>query len=369
MEQDPEIIIIGASVRAAAHSALRAGFRPLCADLFADRDLASITSCRRTSLDQYPEGLVKLIAENSRSPWMYTGGLENYPQLIDEWSKRSTLYGNKADQIHLVRDPKRLADRLARNGVSFPPIGPPVGERKYLVKPVRSGGGRGIRFWNGESLTEGEYLQGFVGDESISAVFLCDRTQATFFGASKQLIGLEWLHAQEFQYCGSIGPLIVGDEWEGVRRTLNECNLVGLVGVDAILTNGNLIVIEINPRYTASVEVIEHATGLRLLEQHFSVFGHQAEPMSAQDVQPVCVGKGIYFAPHPLTIPNGGPWDDELRKTFDPWRLPKYADVPQPGSWIEARDPVITVFASASTPRDCLQILQESAHQLDRLFA
>jgi len=37
-----DLLILGASCRAAAFSALRAGFRPRCADYFADRDLAAV---------------------------------------------------------------------------------------------------------------------------------------------------------------------------------------------------------------------------------------------------------------------------------------------------------------------------------------
>ena len=42
-----DLLILGASARAAAFSALRAGFAPVGADLFADRDLAAVCPCSR----------------------------------------------------------------------------------------------------------------------------------------------------------------------------------------------------------------------------------------------------------------------------------------------------------------------------------
>ena len=41
-----DLLILGASTRAAAFSAIRGGFHPRCADYFADRDLADALSCR-----------------------------------------------------------------------------------------------------------------------------------------------------------------------------------------------------------------------------------------------------------------------------------------------------------------------------------
>ena len=70
------------SVRAAAFSAQRAGFAPQCADCFADADLA-----RRfptTRVDNYPDGLAAPAAEAPFGGWMYTGGLENCPDLVDQ---------------------------------------------------------------------------------------------------------------------------------------------------------------------------------------------------------------------------------------------------------------------------------------------
>jgi len=41
-DECPSLLILGASTRAAAHSARRAGFRPICADMFTDEDLREV---------------------------------------------------------------------------------------------------------------------------------------------------------------------------------------------------------------------------------------------------------------------------------------------------------------------------------------
>jgi hypothetical protein len=42
-----DVLILGASARAAAYSARRADLQPACIDLFADRDLAAVCPSRR----------------------------------------------------------------------------------------------------------------------------------------------------------------------------------------------------------------------------------------------------------------------------------------------------------------------------------
>ena len=54
MEQARQLILIGASVRAAAFSALRAGLRPWCADLFGDLDLRQRCPSVVVPAERYP---------------------------------------------------------------------------------------------------------------------------------------------------------------------------------------------------------------------------------------------------------------------------------------------------------------------------
>ena len=77
------VLIVGASARAAAASALRAGLDPWCADLFADADLrALVPDSIRCPAGQYPSALTELLRDAPAGPLMYTGGLENHPNLV-----------------------------------------------------------------------------------------------------------------------------------------------------------------------------------------------------------------------------------------------------------------------------------------------
>ncbi|MBL8864784.1 MAG: ATP-dependent carboligase, partial [Planctomycetia bacterium] len=73
------LLIVGASGRAAAASARRTGFEPFVLDLFADADTERLATVWKLPFDQYPHGFVELAKRVPPMPWMYTGGLENYP--------------------------------------------------------------------------------------------------------------------------------------------------------------------------------------------------------------------------------------------------------------------------------------------------
>ena len=81
MSAGESVVIFGASVRAAAFSALRAGLRPWCCDLFADADLVCRCDAVRLS-GRYPDTFADLVGAEVAGPWMYTGGLENHPDLV-----------------------------------------------------------------------------------------------------------------------------------------------------------------------------------------------------------------------------------------------------------------------------------------------
>src|SRR5207237_999023 len=129
--------------------------------------------------------------------------------------------------------------------------------------------------------------------------------------------------------------------------------------------------VEINPRYTASVEVLEYAQGVSSLALHRQVFepeAGKAAVVTTPEAGP-CVGKAILFASAALTFPDDGPWLAALHAPDPVSELPAFADIPFAGTRIEAGRPILTCFARADSPLGCLDVLQQTAADLDhRLF-
>ena len=118
------LLIVGASARAAAFSARRAGIKPLAADLFGDVDLQCC--CPTLRVECYPLGLIDALRkidhswQLGRTPWMITGALENQPDLVEQMAAEWPLYGNRAEVLRSIRDPAMLADALSAGGFLYP---------------------------------------------------------------------------------------------------------------------------------------------------------------------------------------------------------------------------------------------------------
>jgi predicted ATP-grasp superfamily ATP-dependent carboligase len=394
----PTLIILGASARAAATSALRAGFAPWCADLFADADLLRACPVRRIKPAEYPQGLTGAANEAPPGPWLYTGALENRPDIVAKIDR--PLLGNPPDVLRRVRSPFLVADVLRAKGLPCPDVraaAPPHDDcRRWLVKPRRSAGGANIRVWRTGAVFDAKrfYFQEWIDGDSCSAVFVGDAEgRAQLLGVTRQLIGEPWLHAAPFRWCGNIGPLVLPSATEATLQQIGqmlvaEFHLRGLFGIDFILRDGLPWPIEVNPRYPASVEVIERATGQRLMELQCQAslrvnpggadmiprgdtvpdIGATSRtsgvnPEARRGLSTLC-GKAILFAEQSIEFPTRGPWDAALQMPLEDLDIP-FADIPAAGTHIEAGQPICTLFAAGATIAECFTNLQLATRNLE----
>jgi predicted ATP-grasp superfamily ATP-dependent carboligase len=366
MSAGDTLLIVGASARAAAFSALRAGLTPWCVDLFADADLRAVCPAHRLE-GKYPHGFDAWFDRAPPGPWMYTGGLENWPDLVERWTSKRPLWGNGAKVLSgPARDPVKRYRLICSGGFRTPQIrtrsGPLPTAGRWLVKPRRGSGGLDIRRWDGSRIDLQHYLQQYLRCSSASAVYVGDGNRACLLGATEQLVGETWLHAAPFQYCGSIGPLPLSKNLRLVLETLGDwlargCGLCGLFGVDGVFHRGCFTVIEINPRYPASVEVLERAGEFASLRWHQAVFERKELLGPPQVSSGPVVGKAVLFARRQLRFPDSGRWQ---KSTF--------ADLPAPGELIVERKPILTFFAKGASIDACREALQRAAADLDRML-
>jgi predicted ATP-grasp superfamily ATP-dependent carboligase len=216
-----------------------------------------------------------------------------------------------------------------------------------------------------------DYVQEFIEGRACAAVYLGERKNARLLGLTRQLVGETSLHAGMFQYCGSIGPLSldpnVSSKLARIGNVLtSRFQLRGLFGVDCILRDGVPWPVEVNPRYTASVEVMEYAAGVPAIALHRAVFDTDAPLPRAKPRVAGVVGKAILFARAPLVFPDDGPWSTTLRSPGPIEEMPEFADIPHAGERIQARRPILTFFARAETEAQCLEQLKAIAADLDR---
>lgn len=400
-EPRPDIVIVGASARACAESASRAGWNVHAADLFGDVDLRRVANSvvqlprgpsgggqvSGTAAPGYPAAIPGVIAAFPPAPCVYTGALENHPDVLEAIARHRPLAGNAADVVRAVRDPRRISAAARAAGVSFPETrasgaGVP-GDGSFLVKPVASAGGRGISRWFGgdqPSPLRPTRWQRFVAGESLAAAFVADGRTSRLLAASTQLNGCRWCGGRAFAYCGSVDrPL---DQLEDRLRlrleTLGEMlatrfGLVGLFGVDLVLDDRReLHLIEVNPRPTASMELHERAAGVSLLRVHLAACGFVApRPPDRIPNTSTIWSKAIAFAGRRRD--TFAPSTDALEEPAAAWSaadgMPAIADIPCSGQPLPAGGPLVTVFARGDTVASSLATLRLRIADVRRLFA
>ena len=355
-----DLIIVGASARAAAFSALRAGLKPYAIDLFADSDLCA--ACEAVRIDRYPAEFASALAKAPTAPWIYTGGLENYPRLVTHMAAIRPLCGNPADVLRQVRDPELLAARLRAAGFAAPelrlmtPTHDGSGEG-WLRKPRHSSAGSGIRWHHASDVRRDEgrwYYQKYIRGASCSAVFAAHRGTSELLGATDQQSGVPGLPEEPFLYAGSAGPrTLSGEEKEQLKKLgdvlARDFGLRGLFNVDYVHDGQQIWPLEVNPRYSASIEVLEYALGRNFLGRHLADFDSQlvASLTLFQPHSPRFAAKGIVYAVADCRVSARM---SELRQEWNENPLhPSLADIPREGDFIRRGQPVATVLATGET--------------------
>jgi predicted ATP-grasp superfamily ATP-dependent carboligase len=179
-------------------------------------------------------------------------------------------------------------------------------------------------------------------------------------GVTRQLVGASWLHAPRFGYCGSIGPVEAdAAEWKKLGEVVVRWSgLRGVFGIDAVVRDDVPWLIEVNPRYSASVEILELAVGTAALTPSPPTPLPQSRERGVLLGEAVHLAKAVYYAPRTVTIPQNGPW----RVNEDFHRPPEFADIPRAGSTVRRGRPVVTTFGHDESE------LREKADSLDSLF-
>lgn len=379
----PIVGVVGASARAAVHSLARAGYAAWSVDLFADRDLGCPSA--RCPLDRYPHGMPALAEQFPPGPVLYTGGLENHPDVVAELAARRPLWGNPPAVLERVRDPLfpgEVWESAEGDGVRVPRVvvedeAPAYG--RWLWKYRRGSGGDRVHDYVPDwdevvpEVLDDFYLQEFIPGRPMSAVFAAGAT-TRLLGVTEQLVGEAWLHARRFAWAGNVGPVELPPATAGALVRFGAAlawagGLGGLFGIDFILdADGVAWPVEVNPRYPASAEVIELATGRAVMLDHADACGSPTgDRPTRRHQQPRIVGKAIFYSPWRFDFPPEGPWEDG-QHPFEPWNLPAFADVPATGSAIEPGWPVLTILEAGSTPAEVRARLQSRAVDLDQLF-
>ncbi len=359
MVTSKQLLIIGASARAAAWSALRAGFAPTAMDLFCDLDLQD--RCPTWKLDSLEFRALKRVA-TSELPFQFVivGGMENRGDFLSRMSKSKQHIGSSIESIGRSKNPFEIEQICNTRGLNFPAIrssdNPGAINSDWVAKPLNSSGGFQVQRCSahGASLEGSYFFQEWVEGRDMSSVFCRFGEHVQYIGTTEQLVGRAPFcdRRNSFGYCGSVGPIRLNNRLHQQVARMgevlgNEFKLDGVFGIDWIWANGDVSwIIEINPRWTASCEIFERAGVCQsLIGRHVQAcFGQPPKPTLANEA--IC-GKAIVYNRN-LKIRVSKPFVSELQTINEGVGQPRYADISNVGQVIEPHHPVLTILVEDS---------------------
>ncbi|MCB1957254.1 MAG: ATP-grasp domain-containing protein [Rhodocyclaceae bacterium] len=343
------VLVAGLSVRQLAEACRDDGFEVITADCFGDADTraagrrwypAGQTGALRLDPGRLIPLLATLAQEQAVEGWIAGSGFEAQVGLLAEGARRLPLWGNAAEIVDVVRDPRCFFAELDALGIDHPPVRfEPVHAADWLVKDFGGCGGWHIRPASARgSLGSRGYFQKRVGGEPMSVLFLAHGGGAVTLGLSRQLV--RPLGRRPFVYRGCVGPVdvpaaVLGEIERIVAALAGRFGLTGINGLDFLLDAGRVRVLELNARPPASIAV----QGAGLMRAHVRTCadgvleappGHPAEAPTR--------GHEIVYARRALLLDA----DDCAAIAATGW----CHDLPQPGTRLAWGDPLCSVSAS-----------------------
>ncbi len=217
---------------------------------------------------------------------------------------------------------------------------------KYIVKPLKGSGGYNINLLNDDSyiqLNDGEkfILQEYVeGINLSSSVLGSDNYKKTIMN-SRLLTEHDFKKNNSYIYIGNILPLTkesILTEIKDIDKINNEMietsqnlaytfDLIGSNGVDYILNENGLYVIEINPRIQGTFECIEKSLQINMLDAHIKSCLNEN----------IDIPKAKYYAYKKIIY-------SPCRNKYSKIDLDNIYDLPHLGTITEKSEPLLTII-------------------------
>ena len=249
-----------------------------------------------------------------------------YKRIKDEFLTPKTFY---------IKDDIDEAVEISKN---YP-------DNQFILKPLQGSGGYNINLLNNKSsieVNDNEFImQEYVDGISLSSSLLSTKKDAKTLTNSRLLTINDFKNNNSFIYTGNILPLTdksIMADIEDISKILEKMKftserlsekfkLIGSNGVDYILNKNGLYVIEINPRIQGTMECVEKAYGINMIEAHIKAC--QGKIIEIPEAKYYSYKKIIYS-------PN--------RNKYHPLDLDNIYDLPHIGSITEKGEPLLTII-------------------------
>ena len=216
---------------------------------------------------------------------------------------------------------------------------------QFIIKPLQGSGGYNVNLLNKDSnidFNDNEFImQEYVNGINLSSSLLSHKNLAKNIMNTRLLTVNDFEKNNDYRYVGNIMPLTreslmaetdcinkINNEMTSTSQNLSKkFKLAGSNGVDFILNENGLYVIEINPRIQGTFECVEKTLGINMLDAHIKAC--QGELIEIPKARHYSYKKIIY---------------SPARMKYEAINLDNIYDLPHIGSITEKDEPLLTII-------------------------
>lgn len=239
---------------------------------------------------------------------------------------------------------------------------------QFILKPIQGSGGYDINLIDNDSciqFNDGKYiLQEYIEGVNISSSVLACKNDAKTITNTRLLTENDFGIANSFIYIGNILPLTSKsimanvNDIDNLNKTMNETsenlarefNLIGSNGVDYIVNENGLYVIEINPRIQGTFECVEMSLGINMMDAHIKA----------------CNGE-IINIPKPKKYAYKKIIYSPTRMKYEKIDLDNIYDLPHLGSITEKSEPLLTIIDNDSDFDKLFEKVESASEKVKRI--
>jgi len=285
------VLVVGANTRSVACSLKKLGYNVYSADYFCTKDLIPCTDSLKCVLSQLPYASCGQFSLNFNEDYLAELAIllvdiadfiiccsgsspQNFPLYKIKGNKDTEIIENKYKLYKKLKNRFNIPETHLISGKDeVKEILEDFKDKSFILKPIRGTAGMGIRNVEeiGSNFEFQDYmLQEKIIGENLSSSTLSTGKEAKTILTSKQIIGKSMLGQMEpYGYCGNIVPYC-GDQNVATiaEEVVQSLSLVGSNGVDFILKDNEVYLLEVNPRFQGTIECAEAVLGINMAEAH-----------------------------------------------------------------------------------------------------
>ncbi|MFW5425690.1 MAG: ATP-grasp domain-containing protein [Methylophagaceae bacterium] len=339
------VLIFAQSGRFIAQSATQAGYRVWVADCFGDQDTLDIAERwqQLAPMQQLSEKQVLAafsdLSQGDNCLLVCGSGIEQHYPLLNSLPANITLIGNSTTSIHAIQTPTLFFNLLKQLEISHPDtLFKQPNDNVWLSKSPSGLGGMHIQYLKAHKQTDNDYYQQHIAGISGSGLFIANGKQAQLLSINQQY--LQPCESSPFRLGGITSLWIISEKHKqllklAINRLTSAVGLCGINSIDFIISRQDeLLVLEVNPRISASAELLSCREPL--FQHHINACnGLLPEELSIEASSHSRLH--YYYAEHDIRI---------LPEII--WPLACH-DIPVNGSTIFKDEPICTLTIQAAT--------------------